>query len=467
MSRPKVRPEPVLTPGRGNPDAPDNCAALFYGAVVREDGGRYRMWYYACHWEDRPNPSGNPLDGNLHEGPTCYAESDDGVHWTKPELGQVEWRGSRRNNVVALSDLRTLGVHVIRDDKDPRPARKYKMVYECWAASRNFWTVRTATSPDGSAWTPGPELPYDGFFEQASLYEFGGGYYINGHILGRSEGGHHSCRQGYALYSPDFDRWLPECADSFLVAEPADPAERGHVKPYDQVHIGTGATSFGNVLVGLYGLWHNHSYPTKDDWFGMGTSCGDLGLVVSNDGLHFREPVQGRVFLHRDESRPHMPEGVRYATVLTQGNGVLNVGDETRIYHGRWANAAEVKDYHSEIALATLPRDRWGALGLFPEFDEGSVWTAAVEVPLSGGGGLFLNADGVRGMRVEVADERFELLPRFSGADAGTIAGGDGLSCPVAWPRAGLAELRGRAVRFRVHLKRAAGLEPRLYAVSV
>ena len=49
-----------------------------------------------------------------------------------------------------------------------------------------------------------------------------------------------------------------------------------------------------------------------------------------------------------------------------------------------WRNAGDDKsqpgyqitDRYSEIAVATLPRDRWGALGLFPDKSEGSVWSA-------------------------------------------------------------------------------------------
>lgn len=464
LSKPTVRPEPVLLPERDNPDAPDNAAAHFYGSVLH-DGDKYRMWYFACHWGD-PHSTGHALDaieGPLVAGPVCYAESDDGISWTKPALGQVEWRGSRRNNIIRLDTLNNEGVQVIKDEQDPDPARRYKMAYSYYPANRAFWTIRTATSPDGLNWTVGADLPFDEFIEHGSFYEFDGLYYINGQMHGRSEGGHSSCRQAYAIVSPDFDNWLSESGQSFLVPEPSDPDERGDCKPYDQAHVGVGAANFGNVLVGLYCIWHNASFPTEDDWFGMGASSGDFGLVVSNDGLHFREPVKGHVFLHRKDSRPILPDDVRYATVLCQGNGILNVGDETRIYHGRWANTADIKDYYGEIALATLPRDRWGALGLFPDANEGSVWTAPMILPA--GCTLSLNADGADGMRVEVADERFNLLPAFSGANAGRASTAEGLDCPVAWTGQSLDVLSGHTVRFRVTVARLGAVEPRLYAV--
>jgi len=462
LSKPDVRPEPVLTPERGDPDAPDNAATHFYGGVVREED-KFRMWYYACHWDETKEGSDAQL-GNVVEGPICYAESDDGIHWVKPELGQVEWRGSTANNVIRLADLHVEGVHVIKDDTDPNPERRYKMVYNYRPKSLDTWTIRTATSGDGLIWTDGPDLPYRGFIEQSSLYGFGGMYYVNGQMFQRSEGGHRMGRQGFAIVSPDFDRWLPECGESFLLPEPADPEARGGDRPYDQVHIGVGASSFGNVLVGLYCIWHNQPYPTDKDWFGKGTTTGDFGLLVSNDGLHFREPVKGHVFLHRDDSPPVLPPEIRHGRILCQGNGILNVGDETWIYHGRWANTADIREYHAEVALATLPRDRWGALGLFPEASEGSVWATPVTLP-SSGGHVLLNADGVANIRVEVADERFGLIPEFSGESAGRASGPDGLECPVDWRGRSLQVLGGRTVRFRLGLERGEQTEPRLFAV--
>jgi hypothetical protein len=338
------------------------------------------------------------------------------------------------------------------------------MIYNYRPPNRPFWTIRTAASADGLRWRAGRELPLDAFLEQASLYEFNGLYFANGQMLGRSEGGHASGRQAYVAVSPDFENWLPEYGESFRLPEPVEPEARGADKPYDQAHIGVGATAFGNVLVGLYCIWHNRPYVIKDDWFGIGTTSGDFGLVVSNDGFHFREPVKGHVFLHRDESPPVVPAGIRHARILCQGNGILNVGDETRIYHGRWANPADINDYHAEVALAILPRDRWGALGLFPDAAEGRVWSTPVTLPREGLE-LALNAEGADGIRVEIADEKFAPLAAFSGSQAGVPVARGGLKCRVRWPGRSPAELGGCTVRLGLTLKSAEGVEPRLFAV--
>ena len=116
--------------------------------------------------------------------------------------------------------------------------------------------------------------------------------------------------------------------------------------------------------------------------------------------------------------------------MLCQAGGILNVGDETRIYHGRWRNTPYGEEYYGEVALATLPRDRWGALGLFPDQTEGSVWSCPVTLP-AGGCRMILNADRACDMRVEIADERFNLIPAYSGEQSGAVQDEGGLDCPV------------------------------------
>ena len=224
LSKPEIRPEPVLMPSE-NPQAPDSAATHFYGTVLKE-GDRFRMWYYANHIAGDEDQKG--------VSPICYAESDDGENWTRPELGQVEWKGSRANNLIALGPDPTQecsGVSVLRDDEDPNPDRRYKMVYgkqlpaelkEALGVDRR-WVVRTATSPDGLHWTELEGLVSgDKFAELASFYQHDGLYIVNSHVSSRGEGDRQEGRQGYAWVSTDFEHWLAESAPSFKTAEPAE-----------------------------------------------------------------------------------------------------------------------------------------------------------------------------------------------------------------------------------------------------
>jgi hypothetical protein len=60
-------------------------------ATVLKDGPRYRLYYRGL-----PDSRGDGSDREV----TCCAESKDGVHWTKPELGLFESHGSKANNIV-------------------------------------------------------------------------------------------------------------------------------------------------------------------------------------------------------------------------------------------------------------------------------------------------------------------------------------------------------------------------------
>jgi len=60
--------------------------------VILRQGDTYRMWYRGLHYDhDR---------GKERPRFVCYAQSDDGIHWTRPELGLIEFRGSKKNNIV-------------------------------------------------------------------------------------------------------------------------------------------------------------------------------------------------------------------------------------------------------------------------------------------------------------------------------------------------------------------------------
>jgi len=57
--------------------------------TVFHDGDVYRMYYRGWDFWF--------ATGMLHfsKAVTCYAESRDGIHWTKPELGLIEFNGSK------------------------------------------------------------------------------------------------------------------------------------------------------------------------------------------------------------------------------------------------------------------------------------------------------------------------------------------------------------------------------------
>ena len=101
---PVQEPEPVLVADR--PWERGGIGA--YNTVMREDG-KFRMWYDLIT-TDRQGTSRRLV---------CYAESADGIHWEKPEVGLIEFDGSAANNMVAPPEpgASQQGASVMRDDR--------------------------------------------------------------------------------------------------------------------------------------------------------------------------------------------------------------------------------------------------------------------------------------------------------------------------------------------------------------
>ncbi len=60
--------------------------------TVFRDGDIYRMYYRGSHYDLERNTYGEEV--------VCYAESQDGIHWNRPELGLFAFGGSKQNNIV-------------------------------------------------------------------------------------------------------------------------------------------------------------------------------------------------------------------------------------------------------------------------------------------------------------------------------------------------------------------------------
>jgi len=96
------------------------------GNGIIRDGDTWRLYYQAnCKY---PGYTQDPYCIIL-----CYAESQDGIHWSKPDLGLCKWKGSRDNNILFPNDdfpyeFSHLGVKsVFIDPRAPKPDEKYKM----------------------------------------------------------------------------------------------------------------------------------------------------------------------------------------------------------------------------------------------------------------------------------------------------------------------------------------------------
>lgn len=115
------------TPWEGN---------ISYYHTVFQDGDLYRMYYRGQHYDEPNNRYGSES--------VCYAESRDGIHWTKPELGLVEHDGSRKNNII----WKGKGSHNFAPFKDSNPACPPEARYKALAGGPLF----AFRSRDGIRW---------------------------------------------------------------------------------------------------------------------------------------------------------------------------------------------------------------------------------------------------------------------------------------------------------------------------
>jgi hypothetical protein len=126
--------EPVLTPG--GPGSWDE-GSLGQMAVLKE-GGIFRMWY-------------GGYVHRLQQGRAGYAESSDGIHWTRPKLGFFRFAGKGTNICFPLqaglnSNEYELPVCIIRDDHAPAQ-RRYTLFLH--TQGPHGFIVDVATSRDG------------------------------------------------------------------------------------------------------------------------------------------------------------------------------------------------------------------------------------------------------------------------------------------------------------------------------
>ncbi|TXT39284.1 MAG: hypothetical protein FD138_108, partial [Planctomycetota bacterium] len=141
-------------------DAPWEGAGSGYHSVIR-DGDRYRMYY-----------RGSKLGvekGKLKTGPEvyCYAESRDGVTFTKPELGLHEFQGSKKNNIIWTG----VGTHNFAPFLDTRPGCPPESRYKALGGLAEQGGLFAFHSADGIRWSLMRDQPVvtEGAFDSQNL----------------------------------------------------------------------------------------------------------------------------------------------------------------------------------------------------------------------------------------------------------------------------------------------------------
>ena len=179
-------------------------------------------------------------------------------------------------------------------------------------------------------------------------------------------------------------------------------------------------------------------------------------FLVSNDGIHFREPIADHAFLRAGADHEWDARG------LIHGQGFENVGDQTYLYYGAWDVSGSGLGT-SGVGLATLPRDRFAFLSLR---DPGDAFFTSEPLANSAPRTLALNADGLSEravLRVELIDKNGTPITGYSGAAAAVVTT-SGLKTTVAWPGGERITCPNAALRVRVQLAGADAAKIKFYA---
>ncbi|MBS3762429.1 MAG: hypothetical protein KGZ25_03890 [Planctomycetes bacterium] len=414
-----------------------------YGSVMREEG-LFRAWYFLSSENTRS---------------VCYAESEDGVRWSKPRLGLHELDGSRENNVVISGPDGGGSVW-----KDPRSAKgeRYQTqqkAYPGYPDNPQPSQFRRYVSPDGLHWQRAPielEGPWD---TQSVVFwdERIERYVMYTREWFRFDDKHRNYRAVRRLESDDLVHW-----DNQSVVMEADETDLNLAEtPTGQPPVDYyGAAVFrypdaGDLYIMLpQAFWHwgrpNEKIINEEGREELAPGTIDARLAWSHDGIHFRRPEARGAFL------PTGPDGRFDSRLVWIMPDPIAVGEQLWFYyagrnwdhHGRLDPVADRR--LSGIGRAVLRKDG------FASVDAGHATGDFTTPPLEfSGAQLVINAEigGGGFVRVEIQDESGQPLEDY-GADDTLPTTGNSTQLTVCW-REGpdISQLAGQKVRVRFLLR--------------
>ena len=388
-------------------------------ATVFEDEGRYRMYYRG---------SGRVPDGTAGEQ-TCMAESDDGVIWTRPELGLFEHRGSTANNIVWDRSPSTHNFAPFKDTNPSCPAEERYKALAYGALSKEDHALCAFVSPDGVRWTPmegGERLITEGLFDSLNVafWDAVAGCYVC-YLRDFTEG----IRAIRRCVSEDFGTWsTPEW---FRYGDvPLEQFYTNSVVAYPRApHI---YLSFPKRFVPERHLVKEHESPGVSDGV----------FMSSRDGLHWDRTFL-EAFVRPGRDRNNWTQRSNMAAW-----GILRTAeDELSMYYSE-----HYSHLTNRLRRRTLRLD--GFVSVRADGRGGEMVTRPL---VFAGKELVLNvATSAAGMvRVEIQDEKGQTVPGYE-LEACSAFYGDEIESVVQWTNGpDVGELAGRPVRLRFAMRGA------------
>ena len=446
-----------------------------------EREGVHKMWYETVNTFENP-----PADEPEHTTYTCYATSSDGVHWEKPDLGLVSYRGSTANNLIPFEGTdRHLTRLVEVDPNEPDPSRRYKGLHRASPPER-VWLPKY--SADGFHWTVDVDHPTDLTFEddcvpvmwdpQAQRWVF---YRRMRRCLERLTGSKDTIvRMAGVSVSQgrDISRWHPKTRGHMVLApderDAAEAERRGAM--WCEHYTMFGWPYEGLWLAGLEELWRSIDWVEVTGRLSHVEGYEDMHLAWSRDLIDWQRKADREPWI--PTGRPgEWDSGMIYgiSRPVIQGDELwfyYDGFDGTHFDPGCFGNMPRWQEWMQAGDAAGRPHlHEWrawnamqGAVGLAKLRLDGFAHLEALAVPgilitkplLMTGRGLGINAAVAGGeVRVEIQDEAGTPIDGHGLDDCDRFVG-DSVRHEVTWRGSGdLGGLQGRVVRLHFWLRLA------------
>lgn len=391
-----------------------------YPCVIK-DGDRYRLWY-------RVSSEGQPKNWNM----TAYAESADGIQWTRPSLGIVEFQGSKDNNIVWPTPGHSGHNLCVFLDGNPAAANseRYKAIMHGPVLEGKRATICGLVSPDGIHWEPAQPEPLliapeeDRHFDSHNQCFWDG---ARGRYAIYARGWREGVRGIRMATSGDFRAW-----SGLRYIDLGDtPAE----------HLYTSAAHPYFRRPDLCIMFPSRFMPERQldpQWPRPGMS--DVVLLTSYDGLHFQRTFM-EAFIRPGLDPRNWTDRALYPGPATVPIGAGDLPKEMSFYYFE-----NYRHPSNRIRRAILRVD--GFTSVHVGYPKGEFVTKPIVFQ---GSRLVLNyaTSGAGSIRVEVQNARGEPLSLWR-AEAGEELYGDELARPYRWLTAqDLAPCAGKPVRLR------------------
>jgi hypothetical protein len=415
--------QPVISP-----DRPWEASAYTYGSAYRIDG-KYRLWY-TCYNDVPPNYF------------LCYAESHDGVHWAKPDLGVYSWKGSTANNIVAEG-----GGTVAYNPTAPAD-RRYALLTFRTGAVNDTLGYYGFFSPDGLHWTPVQDKPLllDGDVSNLSWDPVSQRYIasIKKRMFTADTSGYE--RSAFVATSPDFVTWSrPQLA---VMADAADDGGAYAIGGLESQIYGMPVLPYESVYLGMPWVFDLLSF-TAGEYKTAADGPITPEIAASRDLLHWERPSRDPVI--EPGLKGAWDDGALYtaSTLLVDKDTVSMYYAGFNNGHGGAESTNPDRDHHvGRTGLVTWRRDGFVSIsnGALPGTgDAGELVTEPIVLE---GSELHLNGTVRRGgtLSVEVLDEAGHPIPGLRSKSLH----GDRLDATVSFDdRKALGRLAGTPVRLR------------------